>query len=90
MSYHAIYGIVIRFFFSLIGPIGIGLIVKYQSEYGRRILQKLTMPFVIVVQLFNMTVSVPKWVPVEFQLDFYDSIILWICKRPILVILFIS
>ena len=45
-------------FFRLIGPVAIGVLIKYQSEKGATYLQKITTPFTVFVLLFNLTVHV--------------------------------
>ena len=47
--------------FRLIGPVGIGVLIKYQWEKGAKILQKITTPFTVFVLLFNLSVCQQKF-----------------------------
>ena len=56
--------------YSLIGPVGIGLLIKYKSERGATILQKITTPFTVFVLLFNLTVCCFVYItPNYFQIN---------------------
>ena len=49
-----------KLFFRLIGPVAIGVLIRYQWQKGATILQKITTPFTVFVLLFNLTVNVSK------------------------------
>ena len=50
--------LIMHILFRLIGPVAIGVLIKYQSEKGATYLQKITTPFTVFVLLFNLTVNV--------------------------------
>ena len=49
--------LIMHILFRLIGPVAIGVLIKYQSEKGATYLQKITTPFTVFVLLFNLTVN---------------------------------
>ena len=49
--------LIMHFLFRLIGPVAIGVLIKYQSEKGATYLQKITTPFTVFVLLFNLMVN---------------------------------
>ena len=50
--------LIMHILFRLIGPVAIGVLIKYQSEKGATYLQKITTPFTVFVLLFNLTVNI--------------------------------
>ena len=57
----------------LIGPVAIGVLIKYKWEKGAAYLQKITTPFTVFVLLFNLTVGNNVIVTILF-LSTYNSI----------------
>ena len=77
--FHHTYEIYIYYnYLRLIGPVGIGVLIKYQWEKGAKILQKITTPFTVFVLLFNLSVC---------QQDFLFSYIGYIKFQRLMLVL---